>query len=683
MWDDRFLFVLATLASITACIFLRQDRGDIQTSRVSNVVARWIIFSLIMTLIVAIICARVWTYRNDLTVPNLGSAIAVLIGVVFGSFTAKFVASLFGSQFGRRDPIIGAAVLVLVSVAYSLPLYSNAISSLLSGIGVSTVKTPFLELTVRERGNKSSANVSSGQMINPGAIRRESDPSPGLNWLRLDTGESPTDTLPADLSYIEFLEESLTTSDEYKALIQNTKDFLEPVRVLSECLSEYVNVFSDSQLLLLDIKPVLESLFMLHARARQDAAKQQAPELGYPAGEIIHLGDKVIRVLQGVNAKFSEGGDTPLTPFVWDAKGKQCNESRIKDKMDRAITVSYLQPYTTLILADLLVAHGAGDEAINVLAEWLDFQAAYRKKDATVSKKTPAWFTFRIQSRITLFLADVAGQNNVSYRDFLKDYKTKLEDYVKASPHHLDLDQIVAKCKSWLDSAKGNVDKQPTTGQLGKQPTTEQAGKQPATEQAGKQPTTEQAGKQPTTEQAGKQPTTEQAGKQPTTEQAGKQPTTEQKVFYLLLANEDEALRTEINFIADASNFEGLDHLHRRASFLANIGKECLPSNLEDPAGTISDHQVTAGLVGLTVADRMSTIARSRGDRDRATEIARDAEKVLRTGYVNLNSSVDRYTAALRQPDVPWSRRVFAQSPWEKSTSLAARAFIQLRNRDN
>jgi hypothetical protein len=112
MWDDRFLFVLATLASITACIFLRQDRGVIQTSRVSNVVARWIIFSLIMTLIVAIICARVWTYRNDLTVPNLGSAIAVLIGVVFGSFTAKFVASLFGSQFGRRDPIIGAAVLV-------------------------------------------------------------------------------------------------------------------------------------------------------------------------------------------------------------------------------------------------------------------------------------------------------------------------------------------------------------------------------------------------------------------------------------------------------------------------------------------------------------------------------------------------------------------------------------------
>ena len=63
--------------------------------------------------------------------------------------------------------MVGASVLLLLSIAYSFPLYSAAISDVLSGIGLSSVKTPFLELTVRERGSK-SVSAASGTTSNAG-----------------------------------------------------------------------------------------------------------------------------------------------------------------------------------------------------------------------------------------------------------------------------------------------------------------------------------------------------------------------------------------------------------------------------------------------------------------------------------------------------------------------------------
>jgi hypothetical protein len=43
--------------------------------------------------------------------PNAGNVLAILLGAVFGGFSARFASSMFNSRFGERDPIIGAAVL--------------------------------------------------------------------------------------------------------------------------------------------------------------------------------------------------------------------------------------------------------------------------------------------------------------------------------------------------------------------------------------------------------------------------------------------------------------------------------------------------------------------------------------------------------------------------------------------
>jgi hypothetical protein len=90
---------------------------------------------------------------------------------------------------------------------------------------------------------------------------------------------------------------------------------------------------------------------------------------------------------------------------------------------------------------------------------------------------------------------------------------------------------------------------------------------------------------------------------------------------------------------------------------------------------------VTVGLVGLTVGDRMQTLARSRGDRERASDIARDGEKFLRKGYAALNERVNTERNAI-QAGREWIERIFDQSQWEKSANLAELALIRLRTKD-
>ena len=69
-----------------------------------------------------------------------------------------------------------------------------------------------------------------------------------------------------------------------------------------------------------------------------------------------------------------------------------------------------------------------------------------------------------------------------------------------------------------------------------------------------------------------------------------------QRVFFVMLENEDEALRTEINFIG-AQSFEELEELNRRARFLVSINPYCLQAYLAEQArGVMADHRVTAGI---------------------------------------------------------------------------------------
>ena len=442
MWDDRFVFVVAALLAILYWIL--KDRLD-----------RKFLLVGCIALTVLILGNRIWLYwpnrpnvgneivtrmpmpnvRNEIVtrMPNAGNAIAILLGVVFGIFTARFVLSLLpsdsglplDSEFKKRDPLVGASVLALLCVIYSLPLYSDAITNILSATGLSSVKTPFLELTLRERGTKGYVSASGGQPSLSG-LARSSSPIPGLKWLEDDTNYDKKDsTFSADESYIRFFEKDVLDSEQYKGAVKDIKNFLESAHKLSTCLNKYVDTIPDSALLLVDIKPALESLFLQHRDMKQPD-KDKVP---------FKFWSKINEITKYVRDKFQL--------HMWC----DFDQMRFENKQEELV-VEKTQPYTTLVLADLVYAHGAQDEGIEVLADWLT-------KNRN-EKVVPQWWALRVESRIALWMADVAGQNNVAYRSFINTYKDHLQEYFEHSTatktmnsHHVSLDQLDARCKIW------------------------------------------------------------------------------------------------------------------------------------------------------------------------------------------------------------------------------------------
>jgi hypothetical protein len=633
MWDDRFLFVTAALIAFAIILEPRLARlqRTVRFGRRRVRVGSIIIFATALLLLL-VVGSHIWSHWDGSVLPNATSLIALLIGAIFGVFTAHFVSSLFGAGFGKRDPLIGAAVLLLLSVAYSLPLYSRAISEMVGGIGLSSVKTPFLELTVRERGSKSVTAAASGASSNSGQVPRTSDPAPGLTWLSNDTtfdDDSRSDsTLSSDEDYISYFDGDVSGGRDHEADVAQIKRFLIPAKVLSQCLQEYVRVLPDSGLLLVDVKPVIESMFMLHTRAKRDSEQNSPPkEVQYSSSDESLFWREVNNVLNKVNEKFDESRHPEVN---WPAKLDQC-KAQASNGLP-AFKIDHRQPYGALVLADLIHAHGSPDEAIEVLAEWLNLSNSYRK--AYPGDKIPRWWELRVMSRISILMAEVAGQNNLAYREFFDAYKKGLESYFERK--NVTLDRIKTRCKEWSLANS----------------------RRPALAAASVR--------------------TGRSGNASSADSLS----VEQKAFYLLLAAEDESLRTEVNFIGDEGKIERLENLYRRATFLASVGPECLPDNFREREreGIFADHQVTAGLVGLTVADRMAAIALSRGDRDRSAEMAQNGEKTLRAGFAALSAFVEEDRKKV-QESANWHERVFRQSPWEKSASLAGRAFLRLRTK--
>ena len=532
---------------------------------------------------------------------NSGSLIAIVIGGVFGSFGAKFAASLFGSEFGKRDPMMGAIILLLLSVGYSLPLYSDAISDLASRSGLSSIKTPFLEIAMEKHQNNKLG--VGGNQFNQSQIRRLGDPAPGLLWLHKDTHlDDPTSTLLADETYIKIFE-----ADRFQqADMENTKAFLRYFETLSSCLENYVQVMPDNGLFFADLRPIMESLYEFVATAKIELrgaapARNAAPAASFKI--------RIEMVMENINSRFSvpHCGPSEIIALREDPGKPDRGDGNEGPK------VSYFQPYVFLVLADLLVARGSPDQAIALLTDWLDLSTTHRAE-------YPDWFQLRVASRISILLADLAGQNTYGYREFIASYYNRLKRYVGSSNEHISLEQLVANCESgWSKLSESDIFKQ--------------------------------------------------------------------KVLYVMLETEDEVLRTEVNFVGDQS-FEELEELNRRARLLVSTNRKCLSFLSErDSYGTIADHRVTAGILGLTIADRMLVLARSRGDRNRALEIANDAERDLREGHAVLSSLIKEDTSRIYNGDPwsgtggRWSDRVFTRSNWETSYNLAARAMLQLRNK--
>ena len=189
MWNERFLFVYSAFLAIAIWAVIELRRKETRAKRRSHRVAMW--SRLITALAVILLIGHLWYYFKDSwnelgwasLVPGLGSVFAVLMGAVVGSFTARFVWSLFGTDFGRKDPLIGAAVLLVLVVIYGLPAYQREVGALLGHVGMASVKTPMLELSFTQQSQFRNAVASASNATGDersSAIPRPSYPNPAL-----------------------------------------------------------------------------------------------------------------------------------------------------------------------------------------------------------------------------------------------------------------------------------------------------------------------------------------------------------------------------------------------------------------------------------------------------------------------------------------------------------------------
>src|SRR5262249_10289406 len=151
---------------------------------------------------------------------------------------ARFVWSLFGTDFGRKDPLIGAAVLLILVVIYGLPAYQREVGALLGHVGMASVKTPMLELSFTQqsqfRNAVASARGAKGDE-HSSAIPRPSYPNPALEKLK----EAVSDKfLRREDDYIAYLAGHSTSKRTAlrDATLVTTQKFLRPAQALAVCL---------------------------------------------------------------------------------------------------------------------------------------------------------------------------------------------------------------------------------------------------------------------------------------------------------------------------------------------------------------------------------------------------------------------------------------------------------------
>jgi hypothetical protein len=140
--------------------------------------------------------------------PSAGSLLVTLIGFAFGTFTARFIWGLIGPDFSAKDALMAAGGLILISIAYSLPVYYRDFSLLLHGLSISSLKTPVAEVTFAERADRHGAQ-GVGELAGPvfsSGVPHPSDPTPALYYLTRDlsTDKEERGYRPWDRDYIAF-----------------------------------------------------------------------------------------------------------------------------------------------------------------------------------------------------------------------------------------------------------------------------------------------------------------------------------------------------------------------------------------------------------------------------------------------------------------------------------------------
>ena len=659
MWDDRFIFVLSALFGISLWIVISKRRAAIRAGR-----PLWFAYGLLTLIVAAIGLILAIRYFGHVTepgmqYPSLGLVLTFIIGSAVGSFSGRFVWSLFSARFGAKDPVIGVLVLLLLVIVYSLPVYQREISALLGHIGLSSLKTPIGELTFTERSRFQGAVVSAAKPSGEersSALPRPSYPRPGLDALRQVVSEGENDYLIKDARYIAFFDGPDRPGDD---VIAATRTFLRPAKTLARCLRAYVDIIPDSQLLLVDIRKILHFFFRMHANAvaalRRNKDQPEDPmedltdfyklveEVRHAVLDAIGATRDAPEVIGGVQPAADETDDGRDPDFV-----KRCGSDNLKPSADAARSLhafTYLQPYVTIALANLLVSHGSSDEAIDVLTQWLYLWRCARDEGTegkqrpakctfgplgAAANKLPEWFRIRAEFELNVLLYQQGGEENITYRDFLRDQAEHFADY---AAHPRSYDRRGGPSTAARGSAGISIREELERCQ----------DRKPRTDAA-----------------------------------APPGPNIRAIMLRSLLQNENTLLRSELHFLA-GSTWTELENLHERGLALTRLTMVCINPEGGDAKvweATLANYKITSGLLALAIADRLGSTAASADERNRADEIRNQGKQQLRAGYrlLKVFRDADRKELAL----LPWSERVFKVSQWEESCSMAERAIHQL-----
>jgi hypothetical protein len=313
-----------------------------------------------------------------------------------------------------------------------------------------------------------------------------------------------------------------------------------------------------------------------------------------------------------------------------------CSEKNFAGAPGASVTpvspLTYLQPYITVALANLLVAHGSPDEAVEVLTQWLDLWRCARgdascpdgtnvEESRATAATIPEWFGIRAEFYLNVLLYRLVGEANITYRDFLREHVSHFSEYVAhgsktagAPSPNISINGELNRCNHATNSAeiKGNLSVESHIRAT---------------------------------------------------------------ILRSLLQNEHTVIQSERHFLTGL-DWAQMENLYSRATILSEFTLQCAnPEGDQEEIWTpsLAEYKITAGLLGLAVADRLGN---STDERRRAEEIRNKAKEQLRLGYRNLKEYRDRDRE--RYAVLPWSKRAFSVSNWEPSCTLAEQAFYRL-----
>jgi hypothetical protein len=400
-------------------------------------------------------------------------------------------------------------------------------------------------------------------------------------------------------------------------VFRETDALLTPVRELAACLSRYTKELPDSALLLIDMKPAITGLFVLHRKAKELFGKS-APTGGqeyHPLADAFFRNDDRREMSERIQQTITSARDT-----LHGGNTEHCNPANldeIKNRKDGSFQVPFNQPYTDLALADLLVAHGAPDQAVSVLAEWLAGQEELEKPPKSSSRKPdediyhmPKWFKIRVLGKLQAILGDMTRKQARAFKDVLEAYRVAFADYVGSGEKAVLLEQLPQLCKDRQLSRQQRRSAYVLVG-------------------------------------------------------------TEIDALRTELNFVPEVTSFEV-LVRLGKRAEFLTHQNTDC-FPDDSPQVFTP---EYKKASVAEGQVIGGIVALAAADRMRAIGTSSGERERAITLQKQGETWLRDGYAELHPIWNQDRG--EQSKKPLPDRIFGQSQWEASADLASRVIARL-----